>query len=185
MKQQQSIDIEHGYRQSYMDKNLFMLGLQQLIDVGVKSLLGELKRGVDSRDFWRLRTASCSLKEIADYHGAHLLSAHCASLKDHADRREMDHIYPLYAAAARELLLVRRCLVKYIRENKGEVGGEKLCVDPQFKETGREDEMPLAEGYKATFKPNDVSVIDLKGRTAPPPATVEGPLRPPNCCTIV
>ena len=116
---QSTVNIEQGYRKAYMDKNLFMLGLEKLIDNGFKFLMEEFKKGVDGKDLWKLRTTAASFKEIADYHGAPLLSAHCAAIKQHSDKSEMEYIYPIYTAMAKEVFVVRRCLIKYLKEHKG------------------------------------------------------------------
>ena len=116
-----AINIEIGYKQSYMDKNLFVLGLEQLTNVGLKFLMEEFKKGIEAKDFWKLRTTACSLKEIADYHGTTLLAFECSKIKLHADKNEIDHIYPIYTTVAREVFYMRRALIKYIKENKGTV----------------------------------------------------------------
>ena len=112
-------DIEEGFRQSYMDKNLFILGLEKLVNNGFKIMMDDLKNGVDNQDFWKLGITIRSVKEIADYHGAKELLRHSSKLKAHSDKSEINHIYPIYTRVARELFLVRRALIKYLRENKG------------------------------------------------------------------
>ena len=121
MKAGAIFDVESGYRKSYMDKNLFMLGLEQLVNMGLKYIMEQMKKGIDSQDFWVLRTVCCSLKEIADYHGAKELSNQSAELKKHADLKEMEHIYPVYSDVARNIFYVRRSLIKYLKENLGTI----------------------------------------------------------------
>ncbi len=113
-----SINIEAGYRMSYMDKNLFLLGLEQLVNSGLKYIMGELKKGFDTQDFWKLRTTACSLKEIADYHGAPELAALCRTLQQHADKNEMAHIFPIYSQLATHVFSIRRALVHYLKLNR-------------------------------------------------------------------
>ncbi len=191
---QPPINIELGYKKSYMDKNLFMLGLIQLIDNGFKFLMDEFKKALEAKDCWKLRNTSRSLKEIADYHGATALSEYCATIKQHADKGEIDHTYPIYALMAKEVFFVRRSLIKYLKENKGSsfyfwllsaILNGKNILDSQYKETTKEDEIPLVSGFKAVFKPYEVEVIDVNKRAAPvPSATIDIQKKIANCCTI-